>query len=82
MSGPADIWHRTSVEVVETTARMVVGPDEPYGSRSQTDMAADHWAYLAEILREQGVLVDTEELSRLPHEVELSERLRTRMTTT
>ncbi len=80
--GPADIWHRTSVEEVEATARMVVGPDEPYGNRSQADVADHHWAYLAETLRQQGVLVDAEELSRLPHDVEFSERLRTRITTT
>jgi hypothetical protein len=82
VSGPADIWRRTSVEEVEATARTVVGPDEAYGSRSQAGMAADHWAYLAGILRRQGVLVDVEELSRLPHDVELSKRLRTRITAT
>lgn len=78
--GPPNIWRRTSVGEIEATARMVVGPDEPYGSRSQTDMETDHWAYLAAILRRQGVLVDAGELSRLPHHVELSERLRTRVT--
>lgn len=40
------------------------------------------WAYLAAILRHQGVLVDAEELSRLPHHVQLSERLRARLTST
>ncbi|MBA2640998.1 MAG: hypothetical protein H0U77_13625 [Nocardioidaceae bacterium] len=80
--GPPDIWRRTSVKEIESNARTVVGPDEPYGSHSQADMQADHWAYLAGILREQGVLVDAEELSRLPHDVELSERLRTRITPT
>lgn len=80
--GPADIWHRTSVQEVEATARMVVGPDEPDGNRSQADMAADHWASLAETLRQRGVLVDAEELSRLSHDVELSEQLRTHLSTT
>jgi len=61
---------------------MVVGPDEPYGSHSQADMDTDHWAHLVGILRQQGVLVDAEELSRLPHDAELSERLRTRITST
>jgi len=79
-SGPPDIWHRTSVEELEEDARMVVGPDEPYGSHSQADMEADHWADLAGILRQQSVLVDVEGLSRLPHDVELSERLRTSIT--
>lgn len=80
--GPPDIWRRTSVEDIEEDARRVVGPDEPYGSHSQADMEADHWAYLVGILRQQGVLIDAEELSRLPHDVELSERLRTRITNT
>ena len=76
--GPPGIWPRTPVEEIEADARMVVGPDEPHGSHSQADMEADHWAYLSGILRQQGVLVDAEELNRLPHDVELSERLRTR----
>lgn len=80
--GPPDIWRRTSGEEIEANARMVVGPDEPYGSHSQADMQADHWAHLAGILREQGVLVGVEELRRLPHDVELSERLRSRTTGT
>lgn len=77
---PPDIWRRSSVEEIEATARMVVGPDEPYSGRSQADMEADHWASLAAILRRRGVLVDAEELGRLPHHVELSDRLRTRLT--
>lgn len=76
------IGRRTSVEEIDADARMVVGPEEPYGSRSQADMETEHWAYLAGILRQQGVLVDTEELSGLQHDVELSERLRTRITST
>lgn len=82
VSGPPDIWHRTSVEEVEADACMVVGPDEPYGSYSQADMEAGYWAELVGILREQGVLVDAEGLSRLPRDVELSERLQTRITST
>ncbi|HET7328755.1 MAG TPA: hypothetical protein VFJ14_15890 [Nocardioidaceae bacterium] len=77
--GSPDIWRRTSVEEIEADARMVVGPDEPYGDHPQADVEVDHWAYLTGILRRQGVLVDTRELSRLPHDVELSERLRTRI---
>ncbi len=80
--GAPNVWHRTSVEEIEADARMVVGPDEPYGSHSQADMDTDHWAHLVGILQQQGVLVDAEELSRLPHDAELSERLRTRITST
>lgn len=79
-SGPPDIWRRTSIVEVEETARMVVGPDEPFGRHSQADMWTDHWAYLADTLRRQGVLISAEELSRLPHDVELTEQLRTRLT--
>jgi hypothetical protein len=74
-----DIWATTSVEDIEEEARMVVGPDEPFAGRSQEYMDATHWAYLSEILRRHGVVVDAEELKRLPHDVLLSERLRVRL---
>ena len=74
-----DIWAVQSVEDIEETARSVVGPDEPYGGRLQEDMEADHWASLSEILRRQGVVVDAQELKRLPHVVVLSERLLARV---
>lgn len=78
-SGPPDIWRQTSIEVVEQTARMVVGPDEHFGGHSQADMETNHWADLAATLRQQGVLISAEELSRLPHDVEVTDRLRTRL---
>ena len=74
-----NIWAVTSVEDIEETARVVVGPDEPFDGRSQEDMEADHWAYLAEVLRQQGVVVDARELERLPHDIVLSERLLARV---
>jgi hypothetical protein len=74
-----DIWAATSVEDVEKTARFVVGPDEPFEGRSQAEMEADHWAFLSETLRLQGVAVDAQELKRLPHDVVLSERLLARV---
>jgi hypothetical protein len=43
-SGPPNIWAITSVEDIVDTARMIVGPDEPFGGRSQQEMEADHWA--------------------------------------
>lgn len=73
--GIADIWSTISAEEVENTARTVVGPDEPFGVRSQEDMEADHWSYLANVLRQQGVIVDVAELRRLPHDVVLGRRL-------
>lgn len=74
-----DVWAVTSVEDIKETARFVVGPDEPPDGYSQEEAEAAHWAYLADVLREQGVVVDTQELKRLPHDVVLSERLRARI---
>ncbi len=74
-SGPPNIWARTSVEEIADTARMVVGPDEPFDGHSQADMEADHWASLAAVLRYRGVDVDALELGRLPHDVVLGEQL-------
>jgi hypothetical protein len=74
-----DIWAVTPVEDIEETARQVVGPDEPFDGRSQEDMEADHWSYLAGILRQEGVIVDALELKRLPHDIVLSERLLARV---
>ncbi len=79
VSGPPNIWVRTSVEDMEDTARMVVGPDEPFNEHSYEDMAADHWAELTEALRQQGVVVDALELKRVRHDVVLSERLLARI---
>ena len=74
-----DVWALTTERHIAETARVVVGPDEPYGRRSQDDMETDHWSSLAEILRGHGVVVDAGELSRLPHDVVLSDRLRARI---
>lgn len=53
-----------------------MGRDEPVDGKSYAQMAAGHWAYLADILGQQGVDVEAQELERLPHDVVLSERLR------
>ena len=42
-------------------------------------MESDHWNALAQNLRAQGVVVDAGELRQLPHDVELSDRLRARL---
>ena len=70
-----DFWASMSRGDIEETTRFVVGPDEPFGGRSLEDMEEDHWAYLAGILRQQGVPADADELKGLPHDVVLSERL-------
>jgi hypothetical protein len=74
-----DPWTGTTVEEIEETARVVVGPDEPPDGHSQEDAEESHWAYLADVLREEGLVVDPLELKQLPHEVVLSERLLARI---
>lgn len=74
--GAADLRQWLSVEDVETTARTVVGPDEPFGDRTHEQMAADHWASMADALGQQGVEADARELAVLPHDVVLGGRLR------
>ena len=76
---PLDSWATTSVEEIEETARVVVGPDEPWGSLSYSDAERAHWTYLSDVLRRQGVVVDSLDLKRLPHDVVLSERLLARL---
>jgi hypothetical protein len=72
----SSIWTTTSEQAIARTARMVVGPDEAYGNRTQEDMDAGHWTTLAETLGGHGVAVGPDELRRLPHDVELGDRLR------
>jgi hypothetical protein len=64
------VW---SVEAVQETARVVVGPDEPPAGRSLEDMESDHWAHLGGVLSQHGVVVDA--VRRLPHDVVLSRLL-------
>jgi hypothetical protein len=75
----ADAWQFASEREIEETARVVVGPDEPFGDRTQADMERDHWRRLAEMLAADGVDVDADELRRLPHDVAFGDRLRARL---
>ncbi len=79
LAASLDIWAFSSVADIEEAARVMVGPDEPSGGRSQEDMAAGHWGRLAIVLRAQGAVVDARELAHLPHDVVLSERLVSRI---
>jgi hypothetical protein len=74
-----DAWAGVTAREVEETARAVVGPDEPFGGHTQADMEADHWHALAATLRAAGVDAAGEDLSRLPHDVVLSDGLRARL---
>jgi hypothetical protein len=75
----SDVWRTTSERHIAEMARVVVGPDEPFGGRTQREMEESHWSWLAEKLGAAGVLVDGAGLRRLPHEVVLSDRLRARL---
>jgi hypothetical protein len=68
-----------TIEGLECEARDVVGPDEPVSGFTHADMEARHWATLAGILHEHDVVVEPAALSELPHDVELSARLRARV---
>jgi hypothetical protein len=63
-----------TLEEMEFTARAVVGPDEPFGGRTDFEIAAGHWATLAATLRAAHVDIDPDVLRALPHDVELSVR--------
>jgi hypothetical protein len=74
-----DIWAVTSVEEIEKSARIVVGPDEPFDGHTREELEAGHWDHLSDVLRQQGVAADARELKQLPHDVMLSERLLARV---
>jgi hypothetical protein len=69
-------WEDLRVVDVEATTRTVVGPDEPSDDLTPQDMQAGHWAQLEHTAREHGVTITAAELAALPHDVELTPRLR------
>jgi hypothetical protein len=73
------IWTFQTVEWLERIARDVVGPDEPLEGLTQAEIEASHWEALATILREHGVDVEAAQLKEVPHDVEISARLRARL---
>ncbi|WP_432488999.1 hypothetical protein [Kineococcus sp. SYSU DK018] len=79
-SGPSGIWSYESLEGLAETARMVVGPDEPPEGRSYEEESALHWAHLAGIAQAQGVPIEAGELAVLPHDVDVSSKIRARLT--
>ncbi len=73
--GGSGAWAGWTAGDVRETARLCVGPDEPFGDHTSDTMAADHWAALAATAQQQGVEVGAGELAELPHDVLLSPRL-------
>jgi hypothetical protein len=72
-------WAHQTVEGMQETARMVVGPDAARGDHTQADMDAGHWDWMSSILRDNGVEITGAELKALPHDVELSDRVLARI---
>jgi hypothetical protein len=63
-------------EEVESTARVVVGPDESWGDRTRAEMESGHWATLEQKLHAAGVDTARCDLAALVDDVEISDRLR------
>jgi hypothetical protein len=61
---------------VENTARMVVGPDGPGPGETPEQMESLYWLSLERKLRDAGINIGADKLQRLPHDVEISKRLR------
>ena len=78
-SAPPDIWSSLSAGEIGDTARVVVGPDEPFDGYSQERMESNHWDTLAAVLQREGVDIEGTALSELPHEVVLGEELLARL---
>ena len=74
-----DPWTSSSLEQIESTARVVVGPDEPYPGQTQDDATAAHWTYVARLLHDRGVDLSPRELADLPHDVVVCDALRDRV---
>lgn len=77
-SSSAPITDRSSQEI-RATAKMVVGPDEPWGDQTRGQAEEAHWTYLEDKLRDAGVSVQEGTLKTLSHDVEMSDRLRSRL---
>lgn len=78
-SDGGDPWEHESVEAIGHHALTVVGPDEPNEDADQDGAEAAHWDALARVLHNAGIDVSAAELAALPHEVELSDRVASRI---
>ncbi|HEY9291844.1 MAG TPA: hypothetical protein VIP98_11240 [Microlunatus sp.] len=78
-SGPPEIWDRTSAQDIAEVARVVVGPDEPFGEQSRDDMINQHWDFLRQLADQRGATITSDALRSLRHDVEFGPRLRARL---
>jgi hypothetical protein len=72
-------WAHMHAEEMRQTARVVVGPDEPWGDETYESVESEHWAWMAEILGKSDVVATGDELKSLPHDVELSDSIMARI---
>lgn len=77
--GSTQSWSEVSAEDLRKTARVVVGPDEPPSDRSRQDMERSYWDFLQQVAGRQGIVVTSEDLMRLRHDVVLSKQLLARI---
>jgi len=64
---------------VTQTAKHVVGPDGTVPGESQAEVDRWYWMTLVGQLDDAGISISAADLSALPHEVEISERLLKRL---
>ena len=77
---PVDPWSFETENGVKGDALVVVGPDEPFDDTvTFDDMDRDYWQFVADHLAEHGITVEPATLRELPHDVELTARLRARI---
>ena len=74
-----DPWISSTLEEIERTARVVVGPDEPRPGQTQDEAAAAHWWYVADLLDARGAEATPRALAHVPHDVVVSDALRDRV---
>jgi hypothetical protein len=69
----------STTQEVDATAKMVVGPDEPWHGQTREEVEESHWASLERKLQVAGVNIKDGELRTLSHDLEISDRLRSRL---
>lgn len=72
-------WSQQTLRDMVETARVVVGPDEPFGEASSEQAAIGHWQCLSSILARHGFRIEAVELRLLSHDVVLTGRLSKRI---
>ncbi|WP_114905904.1 hypothetical protein [Ornithinimicrobium murale] len=77
--GSTALWTETSMEEMEADALTVVGPDAPFDDHTEEEMARGYWKTLEREARDRNLAITAEELAGLPHHVEFTEEVFTRV---